>query len=493
MATVCCVPAVTDGQATDRPNVLLIAVDDMNDWVGCLEGYSGRVHTPHIDALADRGMLFLNAHCPAPVCNPSRTAVLTGLLPTTTGIYNNGQWWKPALPEIETLPECFGRAGYHVAGGGKLFHHTPGFNPPRQWKEYFHQVFDDPWHRPKAGEILPVRGLAWPEGFPLCGLENVRCGTRPPVNPREFDWGAFEKPDLAMGDGQMVTWAKEQLQRDHDKPFFLAAGIFRPHLPWYAPQPYFDLYPLDELRLPDVPTDDLDDVPAAGRAMANYRGDEWQYLKQQGRWREAVQAYLASISFADAMVGRLLDALDRSAYAHNTIVILWSDHGWHLGEKHHWHKFTLWEESTRVPLVVVAPGVTTVGSHSTESVGLIDIYPTLVELCQIPHSNQLDGLSLAPLLHDPAATRERPVLVSHGRGNYAIRDENYRYIRYADGSEELYDHRVDSHEWNNLADRQEQNDVKARLSKWLPQEAAQGAPRKNSYKFDPQRYRWKRK
>lgn len=479
--------------ADTRPNVLFIAVDDMNDWVGCLGGYSDNVHTPNIDRLARRGMLFENAHCAAPVCNPSRTAVLTGLRPTTSGVYDNGRWWRPALPGVATLPEQFAMNGYRVEGGGKLFHHTPGFNPPQQWHFYFDQVFDDPWHRAKPGDALPVKTLAFPSGFPLCGLENVRTGKRPPLNPREFDWGPLDQDDLAMGDGQMVAWAEQFLEKRHDKPFFLATGIFRPHLPWYAPRKYFDLYPLDEIALPKVPEDDLDDIPPAGHKMAEYRGDEWKYVKDQGRWRECVQAYLASISFADALVGRLLDALDRSPHAKNTIVVLWSDHGWHLGEKHHWHKFTLWEEATRVPLIIAAPMVTKAGSRSAQPVSLIDLYPTLIELCDLSRNERLDGVSLVPLLHDAAAKSKRPAVTSHGRGNHSVRSQRFRYIRYADGSEELYDHRADPHEWTNLAGLAEHNQLKHELARWIPKDEVKPAPSKRAYDFDPVRYIWRRK
>jgi len=479
--------------ATERPNVLFLAVDDMNDWVGCLGGYAGEVHTPHIDRLAKRGMLFVNAHCPAPVCNPSRTAIMTGLRPTTTGIYDNGRWWQPALPEAVTLPEYFARHGYNVVGGGKVYHHTPGFNPPGQWHSYFDQVFDDPWHRPGPRDALPVRKLAWPKGFPLCGLENVREGKRPPANAKEFDWGPFNKKVLEMGDGQMVAWAKAFLEQDHDRPFFLAAGIFRPHLPWYAPQKYFDAYPLEDIKLPTVPADDLQDIPAAGRRIARYRGDEWEYLKRQKRWREAVQAYLASISFADSLVGQLMASLERGPHAEDTIVVLWSDHGWHLGEKHHWHKFTLWEEATRVPLIVVAPNVTQPNARTSKPVGLIDLYPTLVELCGLPAMQRLDGMSLVPLLKDPSAPWERAALTTHGRGNHSLRTERYRYIRYADGSEELYDHRTDPHEWTNLAERAEYHELKRKLRSRLPKKEAPPAPGKGDYLFDPVEYTWKRK
>ena len=476
-----------------RPNVLFIAVDDLNDWVGCLGGYGGTVHTPNIDRLAARGVLFTNAHCAAPVCNASRTAVMTGLRPSTSGIYANGSWWRPALPRVVTLPQWFARERYRVVGGGKVFHHTPGFNPPDQWHHYFDQVFDDPWHRAKPGQALPVRGLNWPEGFPLNRLENVRRGVRPPLNPREFDWGAMDRDDLKMGDGRMVAWAEKFLRKKHDRPFFLAAGIFRPHLPWYAPKKYFAMYPPEKVVLPKVKDNDLDDVPPAGRKMASARGDEWRLLKQKRRWREATAAYLASISFADALVGRLIAALDDGGHAENTVVVLWSDHGWHLGEKHHWHKQTLWEEATRVPLVVIAPGVTKPGGHCPRPVSLIDLYPTLIELCGLKPNERLDGQSLVPLLKRPTATREQPALTTRGRGNHAIRSERYRYIRYADGSEELYDHRTDPNEWTNLAESADHAEAKKALARWLPKRDAINALPKSAFRFDPRTYRWTRK
>jgi len=479
--------------ASDKPNVLFISVDDMNDWVGCLGGYSGTVHTPNIDKLAARGMLFTNAHCAAPVCNPSRTAILTGLRPSTTGVYDNGVWWRPALPEVVSLPESYQRNGYMVAGGGKVYHHTPGFNPPEQWDQFFQQVFDDHWHRPGPRETLPVKGIHWPEGFPLNQLPNVKNGIRPPANPKEFDWGPMQKADDEMGDGQMVAWAQKFLLQKHDKPFFLATGIFRPHLPWYAPKKHFDLYPLGDIQLPIVPDDDLEDIPVAGKKIAAYRGDEWVYLKQQNHWKKAVQAYLASISFADAMVGKLLTALEKSPHRDNTIIVLWSDHGWHLGEKHHWHKFTLWEEATRVPLIVSVPGLTKAGQTCDRPVSLIDLYPTLIDLCDLQAPSRLDGQSLVPLLKDPEAQPDRTALITHGRGNHAVRSRMFRYIRYADGSEELYDHNVDPNEWTNIAQDERSDAIKARLRQSLPETDASPAPGKSRYQFDPQKYTWSEK
>lgn len=476
-----------------RPNVLFIAVDDLNDWVGCLDGYAG-VRTPNIDRLAARGMLFANAHCPAPVCNASRTAVLTGLAPWRTGIYNNAAWWRPVLPKVVTLPERFKAAGYLVAGGGKVYHHTPGFNPPDQWHEYFDQVFDDPWHRPKTGDVRPIRSVHWPPGFPLNGLDGVTELPRP-VNPMEFDWGPLDQGELEMGDGQMMDWACRFLRQrhHHQKPFFLAVGTFRPHLPWYAPRAHFDRYAIEAIHLPPVKADDLDDVPAMGRKFATARRSDITLVKHTGKWREAIRAYLACISYADALIGRLVDALDASGEAERTIIVLWSDHGWHLGEKGHWHKMTLWERATRVPLVVVAPGVTRAGSRCARPVSLLDLYPTLTELCGLEPSERIDGESLLPLLKDPEAPRRRPAVTTYLRGNHAVRDGRWRYIRYADGGEELYDHRTDPNEWSNVAGDPRYGPIKARLAQWLPERDAANAPGKSAFEFDPNTYRWRRK
>ncbi len=478
-----------------RPNVLVISMDDMNDWIGPLGGYSGKVYTPNLDRLAQQGITFTNAHSPSTVCNPSRTAVMTGLRPSTTGIYDNGQWWRPALPGVATMPEHFRANGYHAEGGGKIFHHTLGNNPPALWDNYRPQVQDSPWHYvyPVPGQHAPKKGVNWPQGFPLNDIENVKLGKKPPGNYCEFDWGPFDKPDLEMGDGQMVRWAIDFLKETHKKPFFLAAGIYRPHLPWYAPKKYFDLYPLDRIKLPAVKTDDLSDVPKAGREMAEARHADFELVKKEGQYKQAVRAYLASISFADALVGLLLDALKESRYRDNTIIVVWSDHGWHLGEKGAWHKKTLWQRATHVPFFITAPGTTKPGSVCDRPVNLIDIYPTLIDLCSIKAKPQLDGISLAPLLKNPKAKWDRPSLITYERGNHAVCDQRWRYIRYNDGSEELYDHDSDPHEWTNLAKDPKYDPVKKRLARWLPKIDAPPALTKSSYIFDPGSYSWTRK
>lgn len=478
-----------------KRNVLFIALDDMNDWIGSLGGYSGEVHTPNLERLGRQGITFTNAHSPSTVCNPSRTAILTGLRPSTTGIYNNGQWWRPALPDVITMPECFRRNGYRVEGGGKVFHHTLGNNPPEIWDYYHPQIQDSPWHYdyPVPGQHVPKSGVHWPKGFPLNGIENVKLGKRPPLNYREFDWGPLDKADLEMGDGRMVRWATDFLERPHDKPFFLAAGIYRPHLPWYVPKKYFDLYPVDEIKLPEVKENDLEDVPAAGRKLAQARLADFELVKKTGKYREAVRAYLAAISFADALVGRLLDALEKSPQRENTIVVVWSDHGWHLGEKGAWHKRTLWQRATHVPFFISVPGVTKPGSVCNLPVSLIDIYPTLIDLCVLKGKGKVDGASLVRLLEDPEAAWERPSVITCERGNHAVRSERWRYIRYNDGTEELYDSSIDPHEWTNLAKDARFASVKRKLSQWIPKIDAPSAPSKSAYRFDPDSYSWTRK
>ena len=428
-----------------RPNVLFIAVDDLNDWTGCLGGHPG-VKTPHLDALAGRGVLFTHAYCAAPACNPSRAALMTGIRPSTSGIYHNPQPWRksPVLENAVTIPQHFMAHGYKAMGSGKIYHGR--FPDPPSWDEYW----------PSKLQTMPASPLR---------------KEKAPGSKGHFDWGPVDVPNGEMGDWQVADWVIDQLGKEHDKPFFLGCGFYRPHLPWYVPQKYFDLYPLDAITLPNVKEDDLDDVPAAGRKMAKPDGDHARVLEHNA-WRQAVQGYLASISFMDDCVGRVIAALDKSPHRDNTVVVLWSDHGWHLGEKLHWRKFALWEEATHNVLLFVAPGTTQSAGRCDAPVNLLDIYPTLVELCELPSKKELEGISLVPLLKNPGAEWERPALTTHGRNNHSIRSKRWRYIRYADGTEELYDHSVDEMEWENLAGRAACAEAKEQLEKWLPKENA---------------------
>ena len=477
-----------ESETSQKPNVLFIAVDDMRDWVGYLKGYKGQVLTPNIDRLADTGTPFTNAHCASPVCCPSRAAVMSGRFPSSTGVYNNGQWWKPHMPELTTLPVHFKSNGYEAVGAGKLFHHTVGNNPPGQWDAYHRLVFEDDAFSRTSGRITPLYPFTafkpFPEEFPLSGI-------RPYSN--EVDWGVLDKPEPAFDDAKTATYAIDYLKQEHDKPFFLACGLFHPHLPWYVPPKYLKLYNEKDPVLPKVKTDDLDDVPEPGKKLALRKYEDLQRLHKANKWNTAVQHYLASISFADAQIGRLIDALAESPHADNTIVVLWSDHGWHLGEKNHWHKRTLWEEATRVPLIIMTPDTLHAGTRCAEPVSLVDLFPTLIDLCQLPPVQKLSGQSLVPLLKDPASKRAHPAVTEDENRHCAVRDIRYRYIRYNDGSEELYDMQTDPLQWNNLAGDPEMKPTKTRLAQFIPKTWAPHAPTKSAYQFEPFPYRWTHK
>jgi len=455
----------------DQPNVLFIALDDMNDWIGCMGGKSG-IHTPNIDRLARQGTLFTRAYCSAPSCTPSRTSILTGKRPSTTGVYGliRHHWRQNKyLKNNVTLPQHFRNNGYRAIGGGKIFHalswisdsYGTNQNEERSWDSYY----------PSIEQSLPE--FQWPaeiqrsstqiQWSPVAGG-----GDSDRVPPYYFDWGPLEEDETKTSDYKVAAWGAKELQESGEQPFFLAAGIFRPHIPWFVPQKYFDMYPLMDIKVPLSPADDLDDLPPTGRQIGS-RTREWhKWLIEQGLWKQAVQGYMASSSYADAQVGRLLDGLAASPYADNTIVVLWSDHGFHLGEKQTWEKFTLWEESGRVPLIIKAPGVTSAGSRCGEPVSLLDLYPTLVDLCGLPRQEAVEGQSLRPLLEQPNRDMGRAIVTTFGYQNHSIRSRRWRYIRFKDGSEELYDHDHDSGEFYNIASDSKYNSVKKRLAENLP-------------------------
>lgn len=450
--------ALATAQPDEPYDVLFIAVDDLNDWVGYLGGHP-QTQTPNIDRLAARGMAFMNAQSPSAVCHASRTAILTGLRPSTTGIYGNAPDWRglPVFDGKETLPRFFRSNGYTAKGAGKIFHaHTYvesgmiGFNDPNGWDDFYPSL-----ERQLPDEFGPYR-------IPANGA----------TYGRSFDWAGLVAEDSALGDGQVTSWVADRLLEPAAGPRFLAAGIYRPHLPWYVPQKYFDRFPLDEIILPMHREGDLDDLSEAAKQSVFNSNEIHEWIVEADRWEEGVQAYLASIAYADAMVGRLIDALDASGRADRTIIVLWGDHGFHLGEKERWRKFTLWKESLHVPFIIVAPGVTTAGTTSAAPVSLLDIYPTLAELAGLATPDYLEGNSLVPLLEEPAMEWNYPTLSTHGYENHAVVSSTYKYIRYADGDEELYDVRSDSYEWFNLAGDPTFDAEKDRLAAWLPTEPA---------------------
>jgi len=420
-----------------RPNVLFVAVDDLNDWIGVLGGHP-QAKTPNIDRLARSGVVFQRAYCQAPSCNPSRTSVLSGLRPTTSGVYGNGDLWREALPDAVTLPQYFLQHGYETLGGGKVFHGPQ--NDAASWERYFN-----------------IPGFLHPPQQPASGIPGVG----------HFDWSSLDADDSETADGQVAAWASDYLQAEHERPFFCAVGFYRPHLSWYAPKKYFDQFSEDSTILPPFLEGDVDDVPPS--AVRQFR--DHARVTAAGQWKRAVAAYLSCIRFADENVGRLLRALDEGPNAENTIVVLWTDHGWQLGEKKHWRKFTLWERVCRVALTIRAPGVTQPGGTCERVVELVDLYPTLADLCGLPPKPELDGESLRPLLEDPQAPWDKPAITSNGSDKTSVRTERMRYSRFPDG-EELYDHDNDPNEWENLAERPEHAATKERLAALLPTEVA---------------------
>tara|TARA_B100000686_G_scaffold213161_1_gene220139 strand:+ start:123 stop:1574 length:1452 start_codon:yes stop_codon:yes gene_type:complete len=460
------------GQSSEHPDILFISIDDLNDWVGPLSGHP-QAQTPNMDRLADQGIVFTNARSPAVLCNPSRTALMTGIHPSNSGVYMNQPDWRTLeqYRNIQTIPRYFRDAGYQTVGAGKLFHsstyNTPayfGFNDTNAWDFYYPSL-----ERQIPDEIRPHDRPA--NGNPIS---------------QNFDWGAVAADDRAMGDGQVTAWSIDKILEPSPNPKFNAVGIYRPHLPWYLPQKYFDMYPLDQIELPPFLESDLDDLSDYAKqleaqsiiSMPPMKMHDW--IIEAGLWREGVRAYLASISFADTMLGHILDALEQSGRQNNTIIILWSDHGFHLGEKHRWRKHTLWNESTRVPLIIVAPGITQPGSRSNVTVSLMDIYPTLTELSGLETPNHVEGESLVPILQNPELEWDRSVITTHGYRNHAVTQGNYRYIRYSDGSDEFYDLEIDPNEWFNLTEEPEIKDIKDLLISELPKNDAPDARGGNS-------------
>lgn len=429
-----------------RPNVLFIAIDDLNDWTGFLGGHP-EAFTPHMDTLAKRGRNFTNAHCSIPVCSASRASVMSGVAATTTGSYELGPRYEelPALTNLPTIQGYFKEHGYTSLEGGKVLHH--GFTGRL------------------AGDIdRPLGRKKSPRPKKLMN--------RPADWSGAWDWGVYPEDDAEMADFQLAAKAAEVLQEDFETPFFLSVGFFRPHVPLFAPPKWFDLYDVDSITLPNAPKSDLDDLAGNFTAINNYAvAPTHAEVVESGKQRSLTQAYLASISFVDYCVGVVMNALENGPHADNTIIVLWSDHGFHLGEKQHWAKRTLWEESTRVPLLFSGPGIAP-GENCAEPASLLDIYPTLVELCELPKSSHLEGVSLVPQLNDPATPREQPAITSSYFGNHSIRTRDWRLISYEDGATELYDHRTDPDEFNNLADDPAHQATREKLAKWLPKDGA---------------------
>jgi choline-sulfatase len=440
-----------------KPNVLFIAVDDLNDWIGCLGGHPD-AYSPNIDKLAARGVLFTNAHCQAPICNPSRTSFMLGMRPSTTGIYQNSPWFRATAANKNrvTMTQHFASQGYRTFTTGKIYHGSH-FDPPS----------------------FQVKGPVPGQRNPLDKQLITGIGSRSKL----WDFGPQAFDETKFNDYVDSSWAAAQLKKKHDKPFFITVGLYRPHVPFYAPTRVFNDIPISDVDLPKIKKDDSDDLPEFAKSLTNNSTPpphEW--FVKSGQWKHAVQSYLACVRFTDEQVGKMIKALDESDYADNTIVVFFSDHGFHLGEKNHWAKQSLWESSTRVPLIVSIPNGLK-NARCNQPVELLSMFPTLIELCGIKNRKNLEGESIAPLLKNPDAKWNRPAITTYGKNNHAVRSKRWRYISYSDGSQELYDHSKDPHEWNNLlgASGKTANAELLKIisdhKKWLPKTNAAPAKR----------------
>lgn len=427
------------GQKTGdrRPNVLFIASDDLRNAIGCY-GHP-IVKTPNIDRIAARGVRFDRAYCQYPLCGPSRTSLLTGLRPDSTGVWTNGILVRDKMPDIVTLPQFFRNQGYRSVRVGKMYHMdvpaSVGTNK-----------YDDP--------------PSWDVSISPPGLELSTPGEGRNVTPQQlvgnaFRWISFRGDGKDQADDRAAVQAIETIHENRDRPFFLGLGFLRPHVPHVAPARFFDLYPLSKIQAVINPPNDHAHIPLASEMAINTRANDMG-MNENDR-REAIRGYYASVSYMDWQVGRVLDALEKSGMADRTAVVFWSDHGWHLGEHHRWQKRSLFEESARVPLIVSRPGGRGGSKSSQALVELIDIYPTVAELCGMRAPAHAEGQSLTPLLDNPNRPWKKAaftqVSAQEGIVGRSVCDARYRYMRWEGphADEELYDHRSDPGEHRNLA------------------------------------------
>ena len=436
-----------------KPNVLFIAVDDMNDWISLLDP-DAPILTPNLERLARRGVSFTRAYSVSPACNPSRVATITGIRPSTSGVYGNASDWRKALPDRLTIFQRFREEGYSVVGSGKIFHHH----------------LDGAFHDVDSFEAFePMGKQFYPDG---------KLNQSPEYGSRNTDWGVWPPRVEQAIDYRSVNAAMEMLKNaDPERPLFVACGIFKPHSPFFAPLEF-----QEELSvMPPRKGDDWSDLPSGATKLMKRSQWFWEGMMEvekehPGAYRDFAKSYAACARFADVQVGRLIDAWFESDRSEKSIIVLWSDHGFHLGEKDHIEKFALWEKTNRIPFIIVAPVKAGVGNTCDTPVDLTALYPTLLELCDFESDPLCEGLSLVPLLKNPERDWETPALMTYGKGNHAVRSRRWRYIRYADGSEELYDHDSDPNEWENLAVDQQYRTTMDELARWLPEIEAEEVP-----------------
>ncbi|QEF98418.1 Choline-sulfatase [Stieleria maiorica] len=447
-------------RAAERPNVLFLICDDLNCDIGCY-GHD-QVKTPHIDALAGRGVRFANAHCQYPLCGPSRASFMTGWYPDQTLIQRNAIHLRERAPNVTTLSQHFRDAGYFASRIGKIYHYnvplhigTGGHDDPYSWNQTFN-----------------------PRGRDVIDQDQV-ITLRPGQYGGTLSWLAAEGTDAEQTDGIAAAETVRQLKQfsQSGENFFLAVGLYRPHTPYVAPKKYFDLYPIDRIKVPSVPKGYLDTIPEPAAKSLTRKKEQVDLDPDLAR--QAIQAYYASISFADAQVGIILDALRQTGLDDNTIVLFTSDHGYHMGEHGHYQKTTLFENATHVPLVIAGPGVSDGGVAATMA-EMVDFYPTLSQLAGLPIPKSVSGISLVPALKDPAASVRDSAFTQFDRG-YSIRTPEFRYTSWGtDGSDgvELYDVSKDPGEMHNLADDPAYASQRRRLATRLSErvEAAEAIP-----------------
>ena len=462
-------------QQQTQPNIVFISIDDLNDWVGFL-GYE-QVKTPHMDRLAARGFSFSNAHCPAPVCGPSRTAILSGMRPVTSGIYDNNIKFSRDLPQVVSLPEHFKKNGYQVYGIGKLFHGSTANVPTTAFDAYGGKLgsaapfTSSDLQISKQNPYHEISKLGKTFKLPLNGMPADRYWNR----ANTFDWGPVDLPDSLFSDRQSVDWSIDKLHKIKDQPFLLTLGFERPHQPLFNPKRFHDMYPLTEVELPKTPADDLRDLPQRAKQLALYpkTSGKHETVVKYEQWENAVASYLASVSFVDELVGDLVKALETLKLNKNTWIVLWSDHGWHLGEKSHWGKATGWYRSTRVPFLIIPPAGSTDYNKAIEiknMVNLLDLAPTLADIAGIPKKISWEGRSLMPLLREEASDWEEVSLTTFSIGSHTISTPDWQLISYFDGSFELYDLVNDPNQFKNIADLPESKIVVEQLKKHIPEE-----------------------
>lgn len=455
--------------AQDKPNVLFISIDDINDWVGPLGGHPQAI-TPNLDKFCDNGaVIFENAVTAAPICGPSRSALLSGYLPSTTGVYDNGtnMIYTDIVKENTTLPEYFSKHGYYTLSNGKIFHkHATG----EGYVDFGHWAYDE-HARARKGVKDPAKKETYysAKGGIIEGVKNPEFKQK----GAKLSWGSTKHEFHETVDYLVADWAVENLNRDYDKPFFMAVGIIKPHLPWCVPQEFFDMYDLETLQTPEINENDLDDILNPDGTKLHKPSADYLWVKEHGLEKEATRAYLANISYADACLGMVFDALENSKYKDNTIVVIWGDHGWHLGEKQRYLKNTLWNETAKTPFMVRTPGMDA-AVYSPRTVSLIDIYPSLIEMCGLP-AKELDGHDLSPLLTDPKAEWNIPGVTISSSGT-SVMGERYHYVSNLSGAEEFYDLEKDPNEWTNLINEKKHQKRIKEMKTWVPEERAK-APR----------------